>query len=1031
MRPLTLRMQAFGPFAATEEINFADLGNAPLFLINGPTGSGKTTILDAICYALYGSTTGAEREAAQMRCQHSPPELLTEVSLSFALGRHRYQITRSPDQLRPKQRGEGLTEHKSRAELYRLGEDGSTESGSLLVEQKVLDANRYIKDIIGMSAEQFRQVMVLPQGQFRKLLLASSQERESIFQSLFQTGIYKRIEERLKQSAASIRRDHEDGLTLLRGILSSGEVEDEKSLLAELQQRQQDLSLAEQDYQSLYQQWQQAERQLTKAKQLEATLARLKTAQQSRDQLESQAASVQQQRQQVKLAQAAQLIEPVLLRLQESTEALTKAEQKLSTARAELASAKQTKSNAAELLAAEQARQPEREALKSTLNDLRRYVPRLEVLQAAREALRAQQEALDTCQREQRRAQQQLDSLRDEELAVLAEIENLRGKVERATGLELQIARCKQAVEQAQALERLQAQLQSLQQQLIKSEQQKQQQHAQVEEEDRKLRQLRRAWHLGQARVLADSLQEGQPCPVCGSESHPAPATETGDKGQSDWLETPDEEILEAQERCLQSAQQKLSECERELASLGSQQQAQEQQQQQLLDKFDGQAAPESESLRAELKALQQDLRQREQHSQLLAAAEQRQKSLKQALSEAEQALGNNATKESEARVALTQKSSQVAHLEDELPEDYREQGQLAAALKESEARLQAMESAWQKAETDFAEADRKQEGAQATEKALSQTLQQQRERQQGSQEGFKQALAESPFASEQERSAAAMERQELEKLQRKVEDYDAAVSQIRTTVETLEQETQGRELADVQVLSGAELSAREQRDAAQLALQNQRQRLNTLESTQAKLQAQRKANQALEQRYQVVGTLADVATGSTGAKISLQRYVLGVLLDDVLVQASLRLSKMSGGRYQLIRKLDANKGRRAAGLDLEVHDDFSGSARPVATLSGGESFMAALSLALGLSDVVQSQTGGIALDTLFVDEGFGSLDSEALELAINTLMELQKAGRMVGIISHVSELKEQMDLRIDLQGGREGSSLRIVSPFK
>ncbi len=186
--------------------------------------------------------------------------------------------------------------------------------------------------------------------------------------------------------------------------------------------------------------------------------------------------------------------------------------------------------------------------------------------------------------------------------------------------------------------------------------------------------------------------------------------------------------------------------------------------------------------------------------------------------------------------------------------------------------------------------------------------------------------------------------------------------------------------------------------------------------------------NRALEAEYQVVGTLSDIANGKTGAKVSLHRFVLGVLLDDVLLQASQRLMKMSRGRYLLKRKEERAKGNVGSGLDLMVEDSYSGKWRDVATLSGGESFMAALSLALGLSDVVQSYSGGIRLDTLFIDEGFGSLDPESLDLAIQTLIDLQQGGRTIGIISHVTELKEQIGLRLDVLATRMGSTLRLIT---
>ncbi|MGL5668061.1 MAG: SbcC/MukB-like Walker B domain-containing protein, partial [Shewanella sp.] len=205
--------------------------------------------------------------------------------------------------------------------------------------------------------------------------------------------------------------------------------------------------------------------------------------------------------------------------------------------------------------------------------------------------------------------------------------------------------------------------------------------------------------------------------------------------------------------------------------------------------------------------------------------------------------------------------------------------------------------------------------------------------------------------------------------------------------------------------------------------------RLTLLNNTQTQLAVVDQKAKSLEDEYAVIGTLADVANGNTGNKISLQRFVLSVLLDDVLLAATQRLHLMSKGRYRLLRKEDRAKGNKASGLELEVEDAYTSKVRPVATLSGGESFMAALSMALGLSDVVQAYAGGIKLDTLFIDEGFGSLDQDSLELAIRTLMDLQSAGRMIGVISHVSEMKEQIGTRIDILKTSHGSEIKVILP--
>ncbi|MGR9052188.1 MAG: AAA family ATPase, partial [Gammaproteobacteria bacterium] len=221
MRPVKLTIQAFGPFAGAETIDFAALGLNPLFLINGPTGAGKSSILDAICFALYGQTTGDERDAAQMRCDFADAGTLTEAALDFSLGDKTYRIRRIPTQERPKSRGEGTTVQQAEAQLWQL--DGSPE-GRLLVPKSVTDATETVKNLIGLDVDQFRQVMVLPQGKFRELLLADSKEREKIFGQLFQTHIYKRIEEQLKAQAAGIRQAVEQHRNLIKGILQSVEL---------------------------------------------------------------------------------------------------------------------------------------------------------------------------------------------------------------------------------------------------------------------------------------------------------------------------------------------------------------------------------------------------------------------------------------------------------------------------------------------------------------------------------------------------------------------------------------------------------------------------------------------------------------------------------------------------------------------------------------------------------------------------------------------------------------------------------------
>ena len=261
-----------------------------------------------------------------------------------------------------------------------------------------------------------------------------------------------------------------------------------------------------------------------------------------------------------------------------------------------------------------------------------------------------------------------------------------------------------------------------------------------------------------------------------------------------------------------------------------------------------------------------------------------------------------------------------------------------------------------------------------------------------------------------------------------RVQQYQQQSDQLQGRLTQLEHDLEGHESIAIGPLQLELSEASAIKQQIEATLVNSEGRYKQLCELEQKLEASRCESERLDERYAVLGTLSDIAGGQNSKKISLQRFVLSVLLDDVLVQASQRLQLMSQGRYQLIRKEERAKGNKASGLELEVEDAYTGKTRPVATLSGGESFMAALSMALGLSDVVQAYSGGIKLDTLFIDEGFGSLDQESLELALRTLIDLQASGRTIGIISHVTELKEQMAQRIDVESSRQGSKVNVIN---
>ncbi len=969
MRPISLSMSAFGPFPGEEYILFEALGKNPLFLINGPTGAGKTTILDAICFALYGKTTGDEREGSQMRCDLAALETLTEVTLVFELKGRRFRIRRVPEQQRPKARGEGTTTQSAEAQLYQLNAEGGE---TLLVASKVTEATREIEELTGLSVDQFRQVMVLPQGKFRQLLLAESAEREKIFSQLFQTRIYKQLEESLKAQAAEIRRERERQQQLRQGILEGAGVEHDAALESELAELTPAAAAAAEEKEQREKAFIAAGKEQQQAQSLEKSFQELEKLQGRQTALDGQKQAIDGDRRRLKAAEQAEKLRPVF-------DERARCEGEFRQTQKEAEGSGRRQRSAEEHLAAAIKRLEETPPLQSELDRGKQKATQLEGYRARAEKLadtrRTWQVAVDESERADLRLQYKLLSDRK---GLCLELERLTGEVVRQQE-RLQV-RADQGGKLRQRCEELECTAKTLE----------------------------LAWHQGQAAVLAAELLAGKPCPVCGSREHPLPARSEAPLPTQQQVEEARQAVRAANDE-LNLAREKYAEEQNRLREL---QQQQERCRKELGAEADRPAGEIERAL-----------------GELHSAAQQRglaPSDLRQAQATDLEHLRQAVVDRKSAAAAA---KAQVETAEQELPEAYRETGALTRALSqvrqqitEYENRIKEVTDCHQKSLGDARAARAAAEAAEQQLKKTETALLRARER-------CLSVLESSPFADEQAYLDARLDQAGLESLQQAIADYDRQCQLVAGALGQQRDALQGKSRPDLAVLEESLRLAETGKNEAAARWQQLEARRKLLESTREKLAKTSVQQAELDRQYAVVGTLSDVANGQTGDKISLQRFVLSVLLDDVLIEASQRLSLMSKGRYQLLRKEDRTKGNKASGLELEVEDAYTGKVRPVATLSGGESFMAALSLALGLSDVVQAYAGGIRLDTLFIDEGFGSLDAESLDLAIRTLIDLQAAGRMIGVISHVAELKEQMPLRLDVISERDGSRTRLVTP--
>ena len=1016
MKPLLLSIQAFGPFAGNESVDFTALGSNPLFLINGATGAGKSTILDAICFALYGQTTGAERDASQMRCDFAEPALLTEISLEFGLGEKQYRVRRVPQQEKPKKNGEGMTNHLAESQLWEL--DGS-EEGKLLVSKSVTDATQAIKELIGLDVEQFRQVMVLPQGKFRELLLADSRDREKIFSQLFQTLIYKRIEDQLKKKASGIKQAVENHQNQIRGILQVAEVntEDEVSealtgLAPELATALDTRTKSERDKkasETLKEQTEQLIKHFDEFGQKQAQLAA---------KIEKEPA-IKSMQNSLDRAINARAIKPLYANAQAETAALDKLQQELTSSVDQVKQAEQQQKASGQVY--EQAKQNARETAGLTKQQLgleKQQQQCVELQQAQRQLTTAEADhkAIDTLlkskQGEQNTLNGELETGEKSTQVIQRELESLADKKIALSKLDTQLGQ-RQELEAARQQEASRAESEAT---CLRAYKAVEGDFKQIETAAKK---TEMSWHAGQAVLLAQALKEDQPCAVCGSKEHPLPATGESEPVNEAAVNTARDSVTKAR-AFMESAKQTLDQTVNALT-----------QTRQEIQRLNSQLGPSADQT---LAALQEAYSKDAGHITGLLAKQDKLRKLQErveaikveqgALKAALETLAQQITEHNEQVVRIR---TGVDQLLSAIPEDLREAGALEEKLSAVKSRMIQLTGALEKAEKGQITARTEFDKASSHHSALVKRLEEQTIQTRETSDVWSEAIQNSFFATDEEFQAAVLGEDEQDELKVAIDAYRSGLDALKGAIQQMQKNVEGKVRPEVEVIEIALIEKTElyaQTDKAWRLLDA---RNNELKEIQKKLDLAHKKNEALEAEYKIIGTLSDVANGQTGNKISLQRFVLSVLLDDVLIQASQRLILMSKGRYQLVRKEDRAKGNKASGLELEVEDGHTGKTRSVATLSGGESFLAALSLALGLSDVVQSYAGGIKLDTLFIDEGFGSLDPESLDLAVRTLIDLQASGRMIGIISHVSELKEQMSLRVDVISDRGGSRIATV----
>ncbi len=1017
MKPLHLKLQAFGPFAATETIDFTRLGAQAFFLIHGPTGAGKTTLLDAICFALYGDTSGGERSAQDMRSANAEPALRTEVALEFSLGAMRYRVTRSPTQDRPSQRAAGgLVKETAKAQLDVMLE--GTWKSHASQPNRVTDA---VRDLLGFDSAQFRQVIVLPQGRFRELLTADSKARQGILERLFHTELYRRVEELLKEQAAGIRREAEE-ITLRRKTLldqyqmpsaeaMAERIEALQATLAELQRREEVARAASGA----------AQASLRKGELESTQIKAWREAEGAHAVLTAKIPAVDADRARLQAARRAAQVTPAVQHLAAARQEQTAAHAAQAQAEGAAARAAQVAGLAAAALGAEQSRHEARQAAQRTVTTLENLLPQARKLGVLRNTVA---QAGTTLAMAQSACKKKVDAFHAASAtlkALEAEAEQARRDGAGLQALQLQLGQAQDRAARIARCRQIEAELVPLRAALATSETQRRRASDARDAARAAMQQAEADWRFGQAARLAAGLKRGEPCPVCGGKDHPALAQQV--------LALVTDDDLDATRIALQRADDAL------VAASATHQQADAKvaQWQARLGDLAESAGDTTEAgaraLAAEIAALTQAAAKA---GQAVARTDALSAQVTQARTGRDSAEADAQAADAAARTA----AQEHARLDGEwqaacaqVPEDSRDPDAMGAALDAARREAGALEAALQAAQCAERDAVARQAATAAALTSAQANVAQADTRVAQREAVLAEAMAAAAFTSDDVYQAACLAADDIVALDEAVRAFDvelARAAEWRTRTAAIAEALQAPDLPALlatrdETAVKLEAAIRERSEVAASR--------DTLLQCKGLLESLAVEGREVETRYAVLGRLSEVANGNNPRRMTFQRFVLATLLDEVLEAASLRLLRMSRGRYALQRVRELGDQRVAGGLELEVFDHDTGGTRPANTLSGGEGFLASLSLALGLADVVQSRAGGIQLDTLFVDEGFGTLDPESLDFAIRTLLDLQQAGRLVGIISHVTELRERIDVRLEVRPGVSGSQAVLRLP--
>lgn len=1003
MMPISLTLSAFGPYPDTITIDFESFQEDGLFLITGPTGSGKTMIFDAMIFALYGKTSGQIRQTDSLRCDHALNEIPTFVEFSFSLHQQNYTIKRNP-----KYYLEGKKTPKQPSALLTLP-DGKMVEGIKEVNQKMIS-------LLGVDDQQFKQICMIAQGEFTKLIMASSDEREKVLRELFHSETYQKLEEKLKVHLKTYQDKYDLLLNKRKDLMQELQVEDHQEYLS----KQTKLIASQQkEYDDLKKDLDQKKQQLQLYRLQNQRLIQLKDLKQQFQDLKKQENDYQELNKTVdtlKKAQETNYLYISYIKQQKKLQTLKLNQEDFLKQLKKLEKDYQEKKVQADFL---DYKQQTKEKLQNQIQETKQLIDQIYQYQNDYQNLQT--------------LKQQYRMLDEEHKLFLKKKEKFENGLQRDQ-------------ERIQSEQQVQSKYELIKQQYVRLNEQKVKVHQlsdyydqilklnenksdlqeeytvvekQVDHEKMQYNQMEKLYFRKQAGIFALQLKEDQPCPICGSLHHPHPAQIEKEDITKEKLDQQAKKVKQ-QEHRLQDILQKilLSNQKKEMLV---------KQTKQLSSELNIQEEISKEIFIKELDHLSKDeKRMKKEHLELQDELKYIQK-LKKSVALSLKDMSTYESKELKQAQSLENIQVQIHQLSGKLDDSLRqyEIGEVNKNYQQVQKEYRQLSLEIETIQQDYEKVKNKYLEIKTKISSLNQQIIQEQEIYDELDNKYHTAL--DAFINEEEFLNLKTQINQISILEKKYQDYLISLKSLNEQIISLENEVKDSTYVDLSSLSETIKEVNQQLREKNDDLEELKIDYSLKEKMIKDIQ---KINQQLEKdedTYQRYLDLYNLASGKNNARVSIERYVLATYFENMLIYANVIMKQLSQGRYQLLRKDDAGKGRSQQGLELDVFDQESGNIRSIKTLSGGESFKAALSLALGLSRMVQDYAGGIELNTLFIDEGFGSLDSQSLDQAMNCLMELHHENKLIGIISHVSDLKDRIERQLVVERKQKQSVIQTI----